>query len=125
VVLHSFTGGADGGYPYAGVIRDSAGNLYRTILGGGSGFSHGVVYKLDTAGRETGRETVLYTFTGGADGAYPGGGLIRDSAAISTGQLSSAARRTKASCISWIPPAMRRCFTASRAELMEARPSRP
>ena len=29
-VLYSFTGGTDGGYPYAGVIRDSAGNLYGT-----------------------------------------------------------------------------------------------
>jgi uncharacterized repeat protein (TIGR03803 family) len=36
----------------------------------------GVVYKLDT----TGTETVLYRFTGGANGAYPSG-VIRDSAA--------------------------------------------
>src|ERR1017187_8120141 len=37
--------------------------------------SIGVAYKLDT----TGHETVLYSFTGGADGAYPVG-VIRDSA---------------------------------------------
>ena len=59
-VLYSFTGGADGANPYAGVIRDSAGNLYGTTSVGGAG-GGGVVYKLDTAGHET----VLYNFTGG------------------------------------------------------------
>src|SRR5207302_9679079 len=29
-ILYSFRGEGDGGYPYAGVIRDSAGNLYGT-----------------------------------------------------------------------------------------------
>src|ERR1022692_3047842 len=74
-VLYSFTGGADGGYPYAGVIRDSDGNLYGTTYYGG-GANAGVVYKLDT----TGHETVLYSFTGGADGGAPFAGVIRDPA---------------------------------------------
>jgi uncharacterized repeat protein (TIGR03803 family) len=73
-VLYSFTGGADGAQPVAGVIRDSAGNLYGTTQYGGVGA--GVVYKLDTAGHET----VLYSFTGGADGAFPDASVIRDSA---------------------------------------------
>ena len=55
-VLHSFTGGADGRIPYAGVIRDSAGNLYGTTAYGGAA-NAGIVYKLDTAGHET----VLYS----------------------------------------------------------------
>ena len=65
-VLYSFTGGADGGYPLAGVIRDSAGNLYGTTNGGGASGA-GVVFKIDTSGNET----ALYSFTGGADGGYP------------------------------------------------------
>jgi uncharacterized repeat protein (TIGR03803 family) len=73
-VLYSFTGWADGGSPYAGVTRDSAGNLYGTTVVGGT--AAGVVYKLDT----TGHETVLYSFTGFADGGYPKGGVTRDSA---------------------------------------------
>jgi uncharacterized repeat protein (TIGR03803 family) len=73
-VLYSFTGGADGGSPSGGVVRDSAGNLYGTTAGGGEG-ERGVVYKLDTAGHQT----VLYTFTGGADGGYPNS-VILDSA---------------------------------------------
>ena len=43
---------------------------------GGGASNAGVVYKLDPAGNET----VLYSFTAGADGAYPYGGVIRDAA---------------------------------------------
>jgi uncharacterized repeat protein (TIGR03803 family) len=81
-VLYSFTGGAGGGTPYAGLVRDPTGNLYGTTNYGGdstcgNGSGCGVVFQLDT----TGREIVLYTFTGGADGANPElGSLIRDSA---------------------------------------------
>ncbi|MGA8493494.1 MAG: choice-of-anchor tandem repeat GloVer-containing protein [Terriglobales bacterium] len=75
-VLHSFTGGADGGEPYAGLVRDSAGNLYGTTYYGGASGAYGAVFKLDT----TGAETVLYSFTGGADGGQPLAGLVRDSA---------------------------------------------
>jgi uncharacterized repeat protein (TIGR03803 family) len=74
-VLHSFTGGVDGAYPEAGLVRDSAGNLYGTTEGGGA-YGAGVVFKLD----KTGAESLLYSFTGGADGANPWAGLVRDSA---------------------------------------------
>jgi uncharacterized repeat protein (TIGR03803 family) len=74
-VLYSFTGGADGGYPSAGVVGDSAGNLYGTTFSGGTA-NAGVVFRLD----QTGHETVLYSFTGGADGSGPYAGVIRDSA---------------------------------------------
>ncbi len=72
-VLYSFTGGADGAYPYAGVICESEGNIYGTTAGGGSAGA-GVVFRVDGAGHET----VLYSFTGGTDGGYPGAGLIED-----------------------------------------------
>lgn len=73
-VLYTFTGGADGGNPYAGVILDESGNLYGTAEIGGAS-NAGVVFELDQAG-----ERVLYSFTGGADGALPMGELIRDDA---------------------------------------------
>ena len=73
-MLYSFTGGTDGGGPVAGVIRDSAGNLYGTTSPDSNDL--GVVFKLDTSGNET----VLYAFTGGANGDRPSGGLFRDSA---------------------------------------------
>jgi uncharacterized repeat protein (TIGR03803 family) len=73
-VLYTFTGGNDGANPYAGVILDSVGNLYGTTSGGGASGA-GVVYKVDTSGNET----VLYGFTGGADGDSPYAGVVRDS----------------------------------------------
>lgn len=76
-VLYTFSDGADGGFPAAGVIQDSAGNLYGTTTsGGGTALWAGVVYKLDTAGNET----VLHTFTGGRDGDHPSSGLAFDAA---------------------------------------------
>lgn len=74
-VLHNFTGGADGGDAYGGVILDEKGNVYGTASEGG-GANDGVVFKIDAAGHET----VLYSFTGGADGGEPLGRLIRDAA---------------------------------------------
>jgi uncharacterized repeat protein (TIGR03803 family) len=56
------------------VIRDSAGNLYGTTSQLVA-TDLSVVYKLDPAGHYT----VLYSFSGGADGNDPGG-LILDSA---------------------------------------------
>jgi len=88
-VLHSFTGGADGMFPAAGVVRDGAGNLYGTTPFGGAGIcpgSCGTVYKVDTSGNET----VLHNFIGGFDGALPYAGLILDSAGNLYGTASSA-----------------------------------
>jgi uncharacterized repeat protein (TIGR03803 family) len=73
-VLHSFTGSPDGAAPFAGLLRDTAGNLYGTTVGGGS-LGHGTVFKLDTASDES----VLYSFTD-FDGAGPFAGLITDAA---------------------------------------------
>ncbi len=74
-VLHTFEGRLRGSNPYAGVIRDPAGNLYGTTFYGGAA-NAGVVYKIDA----TGRETVLYSFTGGNDGNNPLAGVVRDPA---------------------------------------------
>lgn len=80
--LHAFAGGADGFDLEAGVTLDSAGNIYGTTYQGGTGdcdrrlVGCGVVFKLDPAGNET----VLYTFTGQADGGSPLGGVVLDAA---------------------------------------------
>lgn len=77
-VLYTFTGAADGGTPSAGVILDAAGNLYGVTQWGGM-HGHGVVFQLTPASDGTWSETVLYNFTGGADGDQPLGGLVIDS----------------------------------------------
>lgn len=74
-VLYNFAGSSDGGDPYASLIRDSAGNLYGTADYGGTSFA-GVVFKV----APNGAETVLYNFSGGADGAQPFSALVRDKA---------------------------------------------
>jgi len=66
---------ADGAYPDAALVRNTAGNLYGTTYGGGYS-ADGTVFKLS----KTGTETVLYSFDGGLDGCYPNGGLLRDKA---------------------------------------------
>jgi uncharacterized repeat protein (TIGR03803 family) len=73
-ILHSFSGGAEGFRPYAGLITDEANNLYGEATFGGRGC--GVVFKMD----QSGSETVLYDFPRtGANGCFPMGGLTRDS----------------------------------------------
>jgi uncharacterized repeat protein (TIGR03803 family) len=74
-VLYSFTGGVDGANPfYAGVIFDSAGNLYGTTVGGGT-LGFGTVFELSPSGSGW-SESVLYSFAGGNDGASPYAGVI-------------------------------------------------
>jgi uncharacterized repeat protein (TIGR03803 family) len=72
-VLYSFTGSPDGAGPYAGLVFDKKGNLYGTTKYGGTA-SYGTVFKVTTSGKET----VLYSFTGESDGAYPYAGLVFD-----------------------------------------------
>jgi uncharacterized repeat protein (TIGR03803 family) len=75
-VLYAFTGATDGGSPAAGVILDSAGNLYGTTQYGGT-YGFGTVFEVSPDGTET----VLYSFTGGADGSSPQfANLVRDEA---------------------------------------------
>jgi hypothetical protein len=74
-VLYSFTGGGDGWRP-EWLTPDSDGNFLGVAeLGGSSGT--GTVFKLtQQAGAWT--LSVIYSFTGGSDGAYPSSQLIFD-----------------------------------------------
>jgi uncharacterized repeat protein (TIGR03803 family) len=90
-VLYSFTGAPDGATPGGDLVQDSSGNLYGTTSQGGAGgcgestsgnppppnskqIGCGTIFRLDA----TGKETILHTFTGTADGAVPVGGLVLD-----------------------------------------------
>lgn len=75
-VLYTFEGGTDGAYPFAGVVRDSAGNLYGTTIGANVGGLEGSVFKVNPSVGFT----LLHSFKyGGAGGARPGA-LVQDSA---------------------------------------------
>jgi uncharacterized repeat protein (TIGR03803 family) len=68
--LWYFSGsGADGIYPYSSLVRDTEGNLYGVTPSGGL-TGNGVAYKLSRQGRGW-QESVMYNFSGGADGSLP------------------------------------------------------
>lgn len=60
------------GFPNAGLVADSAGNFYGTTGPPTGSQGLGQIFKLDAYGNTT----VLYDFTGGADGAVPNGVLL-------------------------------------------------
>src|SRR5580698_10264873 len=69
--VYSFSGGADGSDPYAGLIKVRR-KLYGTTSGGGTA-SDGTLFSVDP---KTGAETIAYSFKGGYDGSQPTAGLL-------------------------------------------------
>ena len=82
-VIHTFTGGADGANPIAGLTIDRAGNLYGTTFSGGGGpctniygaTGCGAVFKLTRAGSGW-TLAPLYDFQGVFDGGGPWSGVV-------------------------------------------------
>jgi hypothetical protein len=79
-VIHSFTGGADGGNPVTGPIIDKSGNLFGLIEQGPGEDYNGAVYELKAPSTHGSvwTERVLYSFKGGSDAAQPSGRLLFD-----------------------------------------------
>ena len=76
-VLYTFHG-PNGAFPEGQLTLDSAGNIYGTTNRGGTGTcaqSCGTVFRINQSGKLLGS----YSFNG-EDGAFPDGGLLRDSA---------------------------------------------
>jgi len=81
-ILYQFTGAPDGAIPEGSLLLDSKGNLFGLTAAGGTGKQSfctsgcGTVFEYSASKLES----VLYSFTGGADGATPAGGafLIND-----------------------------------------------
>jgi uncharacterized repeat protein (TIGR03803 family) len=72
--IYAFHGQPDAGFPYGGLTRDQAGNLYGTTYYDGQ-YDMGAVYQL--APRQGGwKERVLYSFRGGQDGAFSISNLV-------------------------------------------------
>ncbi len=94
VLLHSFTGGSDGSYPFAELILDATGALYGTASGGGNSAACtggcGLVFKLTppTVAGGAWTESVPHSFVGGSDGSNPASNLIFDPAGALYGTTS-------------------------------------
>ncbi len=90
ITLHAFEGQPDGAFPYGGLIADRNGNLYGTTYYGGTNGA-GAVFKLGPgpyAIRGV-KDTVLYSFQGGADGGSPTSTLVFDAAGNLYGTTSA------------------------------------
>jgi uncharacterized repeat protein (TIGR03803 family) len=77
IVLYNFSGGLDGGYPWAGLVFDKVGNLYGTTEGGGA-YAVGTAFELSPVASGGWTETVLHDFGNGSDGTGPQSNLIFD-----------------------------------------------
>jgi uncharacterized repeat protein (TIGR03803 family) len=71
--LYSFTGMADGGFPYAELMQGTDGNFYGTTWGGGTQHGWGTVFEITPGGILNS----LHSFTGGADGGSPEATLVQ------------------------------------------------
>jgi uncharacterized repeat protein (TIGR03803 family) len=85
-VLWNFGNGIDGHSPYAGLIMDTAGNLYGTTGGGFNGpgggtYNGGTAFELTPPSISGGNwtESILRSFGNGSDGQTPNASLIIDS----------------------------------------------
>jgi uncharacterized repeat protein (TIGR03803 family) len=86
-IVHNFRGpNHDGESPIGPLLFDNVGNLYGTtsaVNSTGCFTRHtdcGTVFKLSPTSKGGWEETILYRFTGRADGAWPAGNLVLDSA---------------------------------------------
>lgn len=84
--IHEFKGVPDGANPSGPLVADSKGVLYGTTTNGGLMVSSepyepsgcGIVFSMTPPAAEGARwtETILHSFTGGADGCGPGSGVV-------------------------------------------------
>ena len=77
IIVHAFTGGADGGTGSLGRLLYFSGNLYGVTETGGA-HSVGTVFRLSPALRGHWNLKTIYTFQGSPNAASPYGGLIAD-----------------------------------------------
>ena len=79
-VLYSFQGGSDGQNSISNLVSDAAGNLYGTTSEGGASCSCGTIFKLTRGAGGTWTESVVHSFAGPPDAAFPYNGMVADAA---------------------------------------------
>jgi uncharacterized repeat protein (TIGR03803 family) len=104
-VLHQFNSASgDGAFPVAGLVSDSAGNLYGTTQYGGltgcgsSTGQCGTVFELSQSSNGSWDERVIHRFEGSPDGFGPLAGLIRDQAGNLYGTTGSGGTGCNGGC---------------------------
>jgi hypothetical protein len=111
-ILHSFNdinnNSTDLNNPQAPLIADAAGNLYGTTVSGGTSGYDGGVFEISPPAAIGGpwTETILYNFTGGADGTMPVGGLVMDANGALYGTTSEGGTGLYGTVFQLSPPAV-------------------
>jgi uncharacterized repeat protein (TIGR03803 family) len=125
-VIHTFTGGADGGSGSAGRMILRNGHLYGAATTGGN-YGSGVVFELTPRGVGEWHFRTIYSFQGQPDGSFPYGALLFDHWVISTEPLITAGRTVLAPYTSSLPDlsvnGRRGYFIASKTEPTVIAPS--
>lgn len=105
-VLYAFIGGIDGSEPLAGLIAGQNGVLFGTTEFGGTS-NLGVVFALTppVTPNTPWTESVLYSFTGGGDGAMPVAGLVADQNGTLYGTTSAGGVSGLGTAFALVPPA--------------------
>jgi uncharacterized repeat protein (TIGR03803 family) len=106
-VIHSFGDAGDGINPQAGLVVGNDGNLYgTTAIGGSTGL--GTIFELTPPATAGGAwtETVLYSFTGGADGGHPSAKLIPGNTGVLYGASLGSDGAPYGTLFSLTPPAV-------------------
>ena len=75
--IYSFRGQPDAGFPYGGLLFDTAGHLFGTTYYDGA-YNLGAVYELFPQSTGEWNERVLYSFQGGSDGQNSISNLVFD-----------------------------------------------
>jgi uncharacterized repeat protein (TIGR03803 family) len=102
--LWSFGAPGDGANPVGSLVADAAGNLYGTTSWGGTG-GRGTVFELTSSpGGHHWTETILWNFTGGADGANPVAGLAFDGSGALYGTTKAGAAAGVGTVFQLLPP---------------------
>ena len=76
-VVHRFYDNLDGSTPVGQLTKDSHGNLFGATLLGGPG-RNGMIFEMGIQAKGPWKETILYDFAGGTDGANPYAGMVLD-----------------------------------------------
>ena len=119
--LYAFKGQPDAGFPYGGLAFDAAGNLYGTTYYDGE-YNYGAVYQLSPSPSCEWTERVLYSFTGGSDGAGSISNVVFDTAGNFYGTTSEGGGGCGCGTIFKLAPGDDGQWTASTAYRFQGAP---
>ncbi len=104
--LYTLNGNTDGAYLWAGLLRDSAGNLYGSTTNSASA-GCGTVFELTPPISGGGWSfNVLYTFLGGSDGCFAAALLIMDAAGYLYGTTENGGNDKHGTVFELTPPSV-------------------